>query len=590
MADMQRMMQALQAADAAGDIAAATALAQEIRRVQIAGQNPGITRESLVASNPAEYDPQSPEFRARYGAQGTTAQNFAAGAGKAVVDLGRGIRQIGAEVMDRVSPRDRGITSLVTGQRSRADELRAQQDEVNARDADLMRTGAGVAGNVAGNLATVIIPGGAVARGAQVAKLGRTAAAARALTNPATYRAGAASGAIQGALRPVGEDESRAMNTVTGAAFGGAGVALGNTLGRVVQPLRNRAPNPQAVRTLEQAGVPLDTAQRTGSPLMLRARAALSDNPATLNQQAAFIGRQQSAFNRAALREIGENADAATPQVLDAASRRIGSYFDAVSQRVPLRIDAKLGRDVQQIMQRGKSALVDSDYAALSRLMGQVQGKGSRGALTGEQYQQVKQALDDIAAGGSLRGKLAQDLRSAFDGALERSAAGTSDFKLLKDARRQWQALKQIEQAVASDGTGMISPAKLANVFVQKRNRYQGLYGRGNQRLVRLAQAGKQVLTEKTPNSGTPARIAAQLAPSALVGGGYALATGDIDTAAKIGAATYLIPRAGQALLTNRLASQYMTQGLPQGATRNLLQQISGSAITRQLPTAVAAR
>ncbi len=80
MADIQRMMRALQAADAAGDTAAATTLAQEIRRAQGGALQSSVSRESLATSNPGEYDPQSPQYQAKYGM---------GGAGAVARDVGR---------------------------------------------------------------------------------------------------------------------------------------------------------------------------------------------------------------------------------------------------------------------------------------------------------------------------------------------------------------------------------------------------------------------------------------------------------------------------------------------------------------------
>jgi hypothetical protein len=561
-----------------------------------------VTRESLLLSNPGEYDANSPEFKERNSptAGNSFLQNAAAGAGKAIVDMGRGIRQLGTEAVDRVAPRQ-GI--------SRGDVLRQEQGVNASNDAALMRTGGGLVGNVGGNIAGVLLPGAAIARGAQVAArgaqalnmgragvvLGRTGAATRAFMNPATYKAAAASGAALGALQPVGEEDSRTGNVALGALAGGAGNAIANTAGRIAQPLKARMQS-KATKTLEAAGVPLDAAQRTGSPLLARMGSALSDNPATINQRAAFQAKQQAAFNRAALKEIGETSDAATQDVMASAKKRIGSYFDEVAERVSLKIDRRLGNDVQGIIERARNAgLPENEVAGLERVMGRVQKHGEGGALTGEQYQQIKQSLDDISAGGELSGELGRQLRSRFDAALERSSAGTPDFKLLKDARRQWQALKQIEQAIDKDGAGNISPARLANVYGQKANRSQGVYGGGNQRLVRLAQAGKQVLTDKTPNSGTAARLAAQLTPSLALGGvvgvGTGFSTGDFQTglsAAALTAAPFAGARLGQNLLTGR-GARYLTEGMRPGIRRNALTKAAGSAVTRQLPNALLA-
>jgi hypothetical protein len=67
---------------------------------------------------------------------------FSAGAGKALVDLGRGASQFGAGVMDAIDPRGLTLSSLVTGQKpiSRVDQGRADVAESRKLDGPLMNT------------------------------------------------------------------------------------------------------------------------------------------------------------------------------------------------------------------------------------------------------------------------------------------------------------------------------------------------------------------------------------------------------------------------------------------------------------------
>ena len=104
-------------------------------------------------------------------------KRFLAGIGKAMVDIGRGAGQMVGAV--------------------------SQEDIDRARELDkpLMETGAGMAGNVVGNIAatlpTAFIPG----------------------VN--TITGGAATGAVLGALQPTGTGESRLNNAIAGGAIGG---------------------------------------------------------------------------------------------------------------------------------------------------------------------------------------------------------------------------------------------------------------------------------------------------------------------------------------------------------------------------------
>lgn len=139
----------------------------------------------------------------------STFDKMAAGAGKAITDLGRGAGQ---------------MLGLVD-----------EQDiaESRKRDAPLMDTKAGIAGNIAGNVAA-FVPA-AFVPGAN------------------TYTGAALAGSIFGALQPTGEDESRLGNTALGGAMGVAGQAGGNALARALQ---TRA---QALQSAGRANQPADT-------------------------------------------------------------------------------------------------------------------------------------------------------------------------------------------------------------------------------------------------------------------------------------------------------------------------------------------
>lgn len=149
-------------------------------------------RAALIASNPAEYDPDSPEFQAKYGAIAGmgTIDRLRAGSGKAFVDTGRGVMQ------------------LIPGN---SEEERRQVALARERDEALMSTKAGLAGNIVGNVAltapAVLVPGAATVPGAAI------------------------TGAAIGALQPVTETGERVGNIAVGGAFGAAGQKLFNATG-----------------------------------------------------------------------------------------------------------------------------------------------------------------------------------------------------------------------------------------------------------------------------------------------------------------------------------------------------------------------
>lgn len=143
-------------------------------------------------------------------------QNAAIGIGKAAFDTGRGVRQLGAEAANKV-----GLVADET-----VDRYRRQADENKARDTPLMNTGGGVIGNIAGNVGMALAPGG-VLKGASVAARGSQAApvlsaVGRAALAPKSITGAATMGAALGAVQPVGEDDSRTLNTGIGGAAGAA--------------------------------------------------------------------------------------------------------------------------------------------------------------------------------------------------------------------------------------------------------------------------------------------------------------------------------------------------------------------------------
>jgi hypothetical protein len=169
-----------------------------------------------VSGKPELYDPTS----------GMTAdEKFAAGMGKAFLDIGHGGQQLYAGVADFVSPRQMTMSDLVAGRKkplSRYEEL--QQEEASRRtlDAPLMNTGWGTAGNITGNLVAV--------------------APTMALPGANTLAGSTAIGGLYAALSPTTSEESRAQNVLTGSALGfAAPIALrgANRAWQTVKSLRN---------------------------------------------------------------------------------------------------------------------------------------------------------------------------------------------------------------------------------------------------------------------------------------------------------------------------------------------------------------
>lgn len=477
-------------------------------------------------------------------------EKFMSGAGKSVADMGRGIKQLGAIAGNKV-----GLVSDQTVQ-----NIQSDIDESKKLDAPLMNTKAGVAGNISGTIATTLLPAGGLAKAG-----GMTGAVGRTIINPQTYKAAAAVGAIQGALQPVASDESRVTNAAIGAAGGTVGLGLANAVGRLAKPVQV-AIDPvrkRAVQILKDAGVSLDAAQQTGSKKLEQIKRFLSDNPVTQGGQAAAIDQQKKEFTGAVLNKAfgvtGDVADEATmASVRDQSSKLFNEALDGVSIRLSQSAKNQLG----VLAQRSKRQLGENNQivTTINDLLSQAQTNG--GKIDGKFYHVLRQDLGALQSTPNVS-PLATEMLNGLDNAFQQSAGGAK-AEQFKQARRLWRNMKIVESSI--DETGNISAPKLANTFGTKRNRLAGTYGKGDSSVVelaKLAKAGKAVLQDKYPNSGTASRAAAQVMLPAAIGGGIGYAQeGDLSGAAKYAGGAVLAPMAIQSALKNGMVKNYLTSGI----------------------------
>lgn len=520
-------------------------------------------------------------------ALGSNMQNFWAGAGKAAVDLGRGVRQIGADVGNMV-----GLVSDETVQ-----GLRSGQDDVNRRDAELMSTKAGIGGNVAGTLATTVLPAGIAMRGVQAtAAAPRAAMALRAFVNPSTIRAAAAAGGIQGALQPVGTNQSRTLNTAAGAAFGAAIPAAGRALSAVAQPVGSalKRGGTNAVQVLQRAGVPLDAAQRTGSQFMHRIRSSFSDNPLTAGRAREFADRQLAAFTRGVLRTIGVDADEATRPVIDHAANKIGAVFERVATRAGMQFDSPLSSDLTNVITEANNGLTKDLLAVFNK---QIETLADAidpvsGAINGEKFNTLRSRLGKLSTVAGL-GDHARALDDALLDVLERHAPG--EAKALQTARAQWRNYRAILPAIDNKADKYIRPRILINQLSTRANQNlsrRGLGGDASKELLELAEAGATILPDFLPNSGTTARAVAQLAIPGAIGAGYGYANeGNLSGALTYGATAAALPIALQrGMQSQGRVGNYLTSGMG-GPMRNALMapRRAPGLLTAQLPAVAGA-
>lgn len=492
-------------------------------------------------------------------------EQFGRGALQSVKDIGYGLQQLGAEAGGAA-----GLVAPETVQR-----LRREQDIRAAENAPFMESGAGMAGYTLGSIASLLVPGTALARaGGTAAKIGQ------AVTAPSTVPRAAAAGGLLGAAQPVGEEESRAMNVGTGAVGGLAGNVAARSIARLAQPVTSvqRPQVEQAAQRLLAAGVPVDVAARTGSENLRAVQRFLTDNPISAGIMRKGEEVKQTAFNRAALKLIGEQGDAAIPQVLDAADNRIGAVMDRVAQQTGIKIDDRMISELAAIEEGARMTLDPPTLAPLLAQFENILSKvGPGDKISGEAYQRIRTLAGELGENPARIG-VSRQLRETIDSALERSA-GPEARDAVKLARKQWRNFSRVKESIGLNETGDIPIPALARATSVKRERGAALLGRGDAELARLARSAN-TMRDVFPQSGTTPRAALQAIGGTVVpavaGVGYGAMQGetlsDAAMAALAGGALGLAaPRRAARLYQSPAFQQYLQRGIQMDPLRRMM-------------------
>lgn len=371
---------------------------------------------------------------------------------------------------------------------------------------------------------------------------------------------------------------------------------------RVVTPFAANPTRTALANVLANEGVDLTAGQRTGNRPLQWAESALGDMPFAGGRPAETMGRQQEQFTAAALRRAGENANRASPEVINNAFDRIGNQFETIGARNHVAPDQQFINDVVQVRDEynnlvgphARAPVVENTINDIANQMGR-----SGGVLTGEQYNAMTSRLARLARNAKTDPQLQealQGLRNGLDDAFERTlqaSGNTADLDALREARRQYRNLLVLEKAATGAGSataeGLLSPSQLKGAVVQQGRRG---YARGQGDYADLARAGEALL-RPLPQSGTAPRQNIQNLVSLLsagIGGSAAGIPGIIGgVAAPAAAGRIIMSRPVQAYLGNQLLANTpqmqagsplarallaaKAAGLPQEAQRSLAQQ-----------------
>lgn len=509
----------------------------------------------------SQYFPPAPERQAAPKATGPSAEDIAfadptrgmslfelarAGAGKFFSDVGRGARQI----FDSPSPT---LSGLVTG--DQRTPLQREIDESKKLDAPLMKTGAGIAGNIVGGM-TAALP-------------------ALAIPGVNTYTGAAVLGGLQGALQPVETGGSRALNTGVGAGAGVVGQGVGNMIGRAIRPIQPvvDAERQRLAALAATQGIPLSIGQQTGSRPMQVTESVLENLPFSSGPALAAKQTQSDAYNTAVLGTAGINANRATPTVLAGQKSAVGGELGNIAGRNSLDFNTTLINRLPQIAADARTRLTPNAATevegTIDRILSQVDQTGSMLGTNYQGWREPLRAMND----GSAQGRYYGQIRAALDDAFRAQLPG-QEGQRFRELSQQYGNVKTIADAMGGAGAGTkignISPAQLESSLTKNVGREGKALGRGGP-LNDLVGVGRQFISESVPNSGTAQR---QMIQSLLttsggtgLGAGVAAASGnDPLQGAMLGAgatgAGLMVPRVVQSILGSEAARRYFTQGI----------------------------
>jgi hypothetical protein len=370
---------------------------------------------------------------------------FRAGMGKAMVDLGRGAGQ---------------LVGLVS---------RDDVAESRKRDAALMDTGAGMAGNLAGNVAmlapTAMIPGANTVAGAGVV------------------------GGVAGMLQPSTSTRETLTNVGLGAAGGAAGQAIANKVpgllqGRVDKAAATQAGNAQkfaAARAGAKDGYVIPPADLEPGALS----EAVSGLSGKIKTAQVASQRNQQVTDRLAREAIGLKAgDELSSDTLQAIRNQAAAQgYAPIRSAGTVQADQQLGTALDAIVATRKGA--SRSFPGLGKT--NMHGKPVDEVVDLVDALRVKQfdAGDAIDATKVLRetadkayragdrelGKASKGAADAIEGMLERhlQAAGNPDaLKAFRDARTLIAKTYTVQKGLNTQ-TGQVAAAKLAQDLAKGR-------------------------------------------------------------------------------------------------------------------------
>lgn len=341
---------------------------------------------------------------------------------------------------------------------------------------------------------------------------------------------GMAQSAMLGAAQPVTDptqpySDQKATQVLTATGLGALGGAAGHLIGRTIAP--NVSPE---VRQLSNEGVEMTPGQVAGG-VVKRVEDRLSSTPFVGDAIQGAQRRSIDTFNRAAANRVLRPLNATVPDdvpvgrdLAEFVQARVRQAYDDVLPRVhPFGPDQQFVRDIVAANQQFVTPARRQEFGrwVTENVMSRFQG----GPIDGATYQTIKSELGRVAAnyrasttaGERELGDAVAAMQRAFQGLVSRTNPNLAPE--LRRADAAYAASLRFNGAAGMQGAtdGVFSPAQLSNsVRRSDPSLRNSAYARGDALMQDLTDAGRAVLPNNVPNSGTADRL---MMASLLAGG-----------------------------------------------------------------------
>jgi hypothetical protein len=288
-----------------------------------------------------------------------------------------------------------------------------------------------------------------------------------------------------------------------------AGQSVPGMVKKAITPFPIKPERQDMVDTLRKEGVEPTAGDVTGSKSLKRAESTLGGAPGAGGAYEEAREKISDQYTRAALKRIGEDADRATPEVMERAATRIGKQFDDLSARNSAKPDMRFATDVLKAQQDYDHLFVDPlKKPVVEKVVENVMNHISAGTIDGKTYQAQRSMLERMRRGykadPEVSGFLAE-VRDALDGVMERSIQKNNpgDLGAWKDVRNQYRNMLTLEKVTSGGGEaaaeGIISPARLRQAAVSTGGKKS--YAQGGGDFGELSRSGNALLTQPSSSN-----------------------------------------------------------------------------------------